>query len=110
MGVTTMTMEILLEPTSNKLCDSILQVGNPVKEILLNLNLPDHRSILTNLKMDMENFKKDDYTSFKDQEKYEHVSPKVTSTQDGKRSQDDDKRLCLADDLKEAQRSHTRQA
>ncbi|GJS20400.1 hypothetical protein Tco_0449032 [Tanacetum coccineum] len=27
----------------------------------------------------------------------------VTSTQDGKRSQDDDKRLYLADDLKEAQ-------
>ncbi|GKA47768.1 hypothetical protein Tco_0740726 [Tanacetum coccineum] len=32
--------------------------GNPVKEILLKLNLPDHRSILTNLevqvKMEME--------------------------------------------------------
>ncbi|GJS20401.1 hypothetical protein Tco_0449033 [Tanacetum coccineum] len=31
------------------------------------------------------------------------VFPMVTSTQDGKRSQDDDKRLYLADDLKEAQ-------
>ncbi|GKA99708.1 hypothetical protein Tco_0827702 [Tanacetum coccineum] len=43
------------------------------------------------------------YSSFevKDQVKYEHVSPKVTSTQVGKRSQDDDKRLCLVDDLKE---------
>ncbi|GKB53114.1 hypothetical protein Tco_0903867 [Tanacetum coccineum] len=30
--------------------DSILQAGNPVKEILLKLNLPDHRSILTDLK------------------------------------------------------------
>ncbi|GJR73305.1 hypothetical protein Tco_0085670 [Tanacetum coccineum] len=33
-------------------------VGNPVKEILLKLNLPDHRSILTDskeyIKMDME--------------------------------------------------------
>ncbi|GJZ30893.1 hypothetical protein Tco_0575940 [Tanacetum coccineum] len=38
--------------------------------------------------------------SFQDQEKYEHVGPKVTSTQDGKRLQDDDKRLYLADDLK----------
>nr|GEU46246.1 hypothetical protein [Tanacetum cinerariifolium] len=55
--VFTMTMEILPESTSNKLCN---------------------------------------------QEKYEHVGLKVTSTQDGKRSQDDDKRLCLADDLKEA--------
>ncbi|GKA35169.1 hypothetical protein Tco_0721660, partial [Tanacetum coccineum] len=38
--------------------DSILQAGNPVKEILLNLNLPDQRSILTDskihIKMDME--------------------------------------------------------
>ncbi|GJZ68538.1 hypothetical protein Tco_0631778 [Tanacetum coccineum] len=46
------------------------------------------------------NFKKDKYTSFQDQEKYVHVGLKVTSTQDGKRSQDDDKRLYLADDLK----------
>nr|GEY15641.1 xylulose kinase-1 [Tanacetum cinerariifolium] len=37
-------MEIPLEPTSNKLMvDSILQAGNPVKKILLKLNLPDHR-------------------------------------------------------------------
>ncbi|GKD13605.1 hypothetical protein Tco_1198012 [Tanacetum coccineum] len=82
-------MEILLEPTSNKLmvgdlCDSIriklvttgkkrwcdstriklvperfyTLAGNPVKEILLKLNLPDHRSILTDskeqIKMEME--------------------------------------------------------
>ncbi|GJR35159.1 hypothetical protein Tco_1210843 [Tanacetum coccineum] len=31
-------------------------------------------------------------------EKYEHVGPKVTSLQEGKRSQDDDKRLDLVDD------------
>ncbi|GJZ47100.1 hypothetical protein Tco_0600932 [Tanacetum coccineum] len=31
--------------------DSILQAGNPVKEILLKLNLPDHRSILTDSKV-----------------------------------------------------------
>ncbi|GKE66227.1 hypothetical protein Tco_1520388 [Tanacetum coccineum] len=38
--------------------DSILQAGNPVKEILLKLNLLDHRSILMNskiyVKMDVE--------------------------------------------------------
>ncbi|GJT62855.1 hypothetical protein Tco_1006388 [Tanacetum coccineum] len=49
-----MTMEILLEPTSNKL----FVAGNPVKEILLKLNLPDHRSILTDskeyIKMDLD--------------------------------------------------------
>ncbi|GJR86815.1 hypothetical protein Tco_0210826 [Tanacetum coccineum] len=42
----------------------------------------------------LKNFKKDDYTSFQDQEKYEHVGPKVISTQD------DDKRLYSVDDLK----------
>ncbi|GJR18368.1 hypothetical protein Tco_0966895 [Tanacetum coccineum] len=47
-----MKMEILLESTSNKLMvDSILQAGNPVKEILLKLNLPNHMSILTDLKV-----------------------------------------------------------
>nr|GEV35761.1 hypothetical protein [Tanacetum cinerariifolium] len=35
-----MKMEILLEPTSNK-----LMVGNPVKKILLTLNLSDHRKL-----------------------------------------------------------------
>ncbi|GJY87622.1 hypothetical protein Tco_0502250 [Tanacetum coccineum] len=39
-----MTMEILPEPTSNKLCGrSDAYAGNPVKEIPPNLNLPDHR-------------------------------------------------------------------
>ncbi|GJZ58283.1 hypothetical protein Tco_0613777, partial [Tanacetum coccineum] len=38
-------MEILLEPTSNKLMVERFYTlaGNPVKEILLKLNLPDHR-------------------------------------------------------------------
>ncbi|GJW86973.1 hypothetical protein Tco_0162313 [Tanacetum coccineum] len=76
--VFTMTMEILPEPTSNKLCSS--------DDVLK-----------------LKNFKKDGYRSFQNQDKYEHVGPKVTSTQDGKRSQDDDKRLCLADGLKEVQ-------
>ncbi|GKD27184.1 hypothetical protein Tco_1233398 [Tanacetum coccineum] len=56
----TMKMEILLEPTSNKLMvehaefdesdTHVLErlnisAGNPVKEILLKLNLPDHRNL-----------------------------------------------------------------
>nr|GEX19367.1 hypothetical protein [Tanacetum cinerariifolium] len=37
-------MEILLEPTSNKLYDrSDAYAGNPVNDIRLNLNMPDHR-------------------------------------------------------------------
>ncbi|GJY34435.1 hypothetical protein Tco_0418904 [Tanacetum coccineum] len=47
VSVFTMKMEILLEPTSNKL----MVAGNPVKKILLKLNLSDHRSILTDLKV-----------------------------------------------------------
>ncbi|GJR34605.1 hypothetical protein Tco_1210289 [Tanacetum coccineum] len=39
---------------------------------------------------------------FQDQEKYEHVGPQVTRPQDGERSQDDDQRLDLADDLMKA--------
>ncbi|GKE14811.1 hypothetical protein Tco_1422388 [Tanacetum coccineum] len=61
-----MKMEILLEPTSNKLMVEHVEfdesdthvlerlnpsVGNTVKEILLKLNLPDHRSILTDSKV-----------------------------------------------------------
>ncbi|GJV08401.1 hypothetical protein Tco_1346057 [Tanacetum coccineum] len=40
-GVFTMKMEILLEPTSNKL----MVAGNHVKKILLKLNLSDHRKL-----------------------------------------------------------------
>ncbi|GJY86851.1 hypothetical protein Tco_0500877 [Tanacetum coccineum] len=63
-----MKMEIVLEPTSNKLMvehaefdesDTYVlerfdtSAGNPVKEILLKFNLPDHRSILTDSKMEV---------------------------------------------------------
>ncbi|GJY98657.1 hypothetical protein Tco_0516087 [Tanacetum coccineum] len=102
--------------------------GNPVKEILLKLNLPDHRSILTDLKVTptkhgqmtnpysspyfiancfnagylnmevkLKNFNKDATLKlFKstNQERYEHVGPEVTSSQDG------EMRLCLVNDLK----------
>nr|GEW95319.1 hypothetical protein [Tanacetum cinerariifolium] len=47
------------------------------------------------------NIKKDGYTCFQRQEQDEHVGLEVTRSQEGKRSQDDDKRLCLVDDLKE---------
>ncbi|GJT70834.1 hypothetical protein Tco_1030120 [Tanacetum coccineum] len=87
--VFTMKMEILLEPTSNKLMvgkqgdSDVYTLEDPtlILEILsrrffLRLNLPDHR--------------------------YEHAGP-VVKAQDGERPQVDDQRLDLADDLKEAQ-------
>ncbi|GJV41820.1 hypothetical protein Tco_1420260 [Tanacetum coccineum] len=67
--------------------------GNPVKEILLKLNLPDHMSILMDLKgylkngVKLKNLKKDALLKlFKItyQERYEHVGPNVASSQDGK--------------------------
>ncbi|GJZ60639.1 hypothetical protein Tco_0616455 [Tanacetum coccineum] len=72
------TMEILPEPTSNKLC-----VTNRFTLI-----------VLSSLRRSGKENK---------QVRYEHAGPKVTSSQVGKRSQDDDKRFDLADDLKEAQ-------
>ncbi|GJS40376.1 hypothetical protein Tco_0565419 [Tanacetum coccineum] len=91
--VITMKMEILPVSTSN----STAVAGNPVKYTLLKLSLPDHRSILTNQRCHIQAFKT------KKQQTYEHVGPKVTSTQGGKRSQGDDKRLYSADDLKMTQ-------
>ncbi|GKA45277.1 hypothetical protein Tco_0738073 [Tanacetum coccineum] len=109
----TMKMEIQLELISNKLMVEhaeydeyntyVLErfnttAGNPIKEILLKLNLPNHKSILTDskeyIKMDMERRsvkvkelrERCIITAFKlsNQEWYEHVGPKVTSSQDGK--------------------------
>ncbi|GKA39461.1 hypothetical protein Tco_0732012 [Tanacetum coccineum] len=83
--------------------------GNPLKEILLKLNLPDHRYLKMEVKLKymfqdfrysdterlsrsdevlkLKNFKKDATLKlFKStyQERYEHVGPEVTSSQDGK--------------------------
>ncbi|GJX85095.1 hypothetical protein Tco_0335869, partial [Tanacetum coccineum] len=83
--------------------------GNPVKEILLKLNLPDHRklkdggevlksknfkevsiTLIPNVFLEvlkLKNFKKDATLKlFKsiNQERYKHVGPEVTSSQDGK--------------------------
>ncbi|GJT45026.1 putative ribonuclease H-like domain-containing protein [Tanacetum coccineum] len=65
--------------------DSILQAGNPVKEILLKLNLPDHR-ILKDGQEVKELQERCIIKAFKlsNQERYEHVGLKVTSSQDGK--------------------------
>ncbi|GJS80376.1 hypothetical protein Tco_0730257, partial [Tanacetum coccineum] len=113
----TMKMEILLEPTSNKLMVEhaeydesntyVLErfnttAGNPVKKILLKLNLSDHRlfkdgggdfrySDTTHLSRSVEvlklkNFKKDatlKLSKSTNQERYEHVGPEVASPQDG---------------------------
>ncbi|GJX54804.1 hypothetical protein Tco_0283173 [Tanacetum coccineum] len=61
----------------------------------------DNRRARIDKVLKLKNIKKDGYTRFQHQEQYEHVGPEVTRSQEGKRSQDDDKRLCLVDDLKE---------
>ncbi|GJY69632.1 hypothetical protein Tco_0472614 [Tanacetum coccineum] len=105
VSVFTMKMEILLEPTSNKL----MVAGNPVKKILLKLNLSDHRLFKdgggvkevqrsfrhsdterlsrSDEVLKLKNFKKDatlKLSKSTNQERYEHVGPEVASPQDGK--------------------------
>ncbi|GJR82344.1 hypothetical protein Tco_0153129 [Tanacetum coccineum] len=115
----TMKMEILLEPTSNKLCNItgstsyrvvclsrsdnrehaeydesntyVLErfntsAGNPVKKILLKLNLSDHR--LFKMVVECQSVKVKEFQERCNikafQEWYEHVGPEVASPQDGK--------------------------
>ncbi|GKB30549.1 hypothetical protein Tco_0869950 [Tanacetum coccineum] len=59
-----------------------------------------HTSSISDEVLKLKNIKKDVYTRFQRQEHYEHVGPEVTRSQEVKRSQDDEKRLCLVDDLK----------
>ncbi|GJW05765.1 hypothetical protein Tco_1568188 [Tanacetum coccineum] len=107
----TMKMEILLEPTSNKLMVERFYTSarNPVKEILLKLNLPDHRKLKdggevkefqrsfrhsdterlsrSDEVLKLKNFKKDatlKLSKSTNQEWYEHVGPEVTRSQDDK--------------------------
>nr|GEU85595.1 hypothetical protein [Tanacetum cinerariifolium] len=70
----------------------------------------DPRKVCCDEVLKLKKIKKDGYTRFQHQEQYEHVGLEVTRSQEGKRSQDDDKRLCLIDDLKKVQDSHTSQA
>ncbi|GJU40332.1 hypothetical protein Tco_1193289 [Tanacetum coccineum] len=82
--------------------------GNPVKEILLKLNLPDHSDEVLKLK----NFKKDaTLMLFKstNQERYEHVGPEVTRSHGGKiykMAKRDYAKLMIS----RCSRSHSRQA
>ncbi|GJW53264.1 hypothetical protein Tco_0097349 [Tanacetum coccineum] len=101
----TMKMEILLEPTSNKLMVErfYTSAGNPVNEILLKLNLPDHMILkdggedfrYTDIErisrsdevLKVKNFKKDatiKISKSTNQEWYEHVGLEVTRSQDDK--------------------------
>ncbi|GJU04005.1 hypothetical protein Tco_1114343 [Tanacetum coccineum] len=107
----TMKMEILLEPASNKLMVErfYTSAGNPIKEILLKLNLPDHRILKdggevkefqrsfhhsdteclsrSDEVLKLKNFKKDatlKLSKSTNQEWYEHVGPEVTRSQDDK--------------------------
>nr|GEU34633.1 hypothetical protein [Tanacetum cinerariifolium] len=70
--------------------------GNPVKEILLKLNLPDHSTKVKRTSRSKNN------QAFKIK-KGMSMSIQMSQEQDGETPQDDDQRFLLADDLKEAQ-------
>ncbi|GJY15570.1 hypothetical protein Tco_0385992 [Tanacetum coccineum] len=93
--VITMTMEILLEPASNKLLVGrslrirrILKDGSEDKEFQRSFCHSDtERLSRSDEVLKLKNFKKDATLKlFKstNQERYEHVGPEVTSSQDGK--------------------------
>ncbi|GKB06291.1 hypothetical protein Tco_0834524 [Tanacetum coccineum] len=92
--VITVKMEILLEPTSNKLMvdphgfEDSHKDGHGVKEFQRSFRHSDtERLSRSDEVLKLKNFKKDATLKlFKstNQERYEHVGPKVTSSQDGK--------------------------
>ncbi|GJS06033.1 zinc finger, CCHC-type containing protein [Tanacetum coccineum] len=107
-----MKMEILLEPTSNKLMVDPHGLEDSYKD---GVEVPDSSCYSRQVKihshmlipdrqidevLKLKTSRNMTIKAFKEQERYEHVGPKVTSSQDGKRSQVDDKRLFLVDDLK----------
>ncbi|GJR49586.1 ribonuclease H-like domain-containing protein, partial [Tanacetum coccineum] len=57
-------------------------------------------SARANIKQALGRTSRTKHSSFQDQERYEHDGPQDTRPQDDERSQDDDQRLDLADDLK----------
>ncbi|GJZ06296.1 hypothetical protein Tco_0540089 [Tanacetum coccineum] len=89
-------MEILLEPTSNKLLVGSYKDGDGV--IVFWLRQVHYRMLILELHIQRNHESLSMY-----QERYEHDGPLDTRPQDDKRSQDDDQRLDLADDLKKAQ-------
>ncbi|GJT78510.1 hypothetical protein Tco_1045235 [Tanacetum coccineum] len=125
--VFTMKMEILLEPTSNKLMvgklgDSdvhTLEDPTLILEILsrrffLRLNLPDHRSVLTGSGGSSKDGDGDTFIKVKGTSRTTNnqaftikkgmsMPVQMSPAQDGERQKVDDQRLDLADDLKEAQ-------
>ncbi|GJT69072.1 hypothetical protein Tco_1028358 [Tanacetum coccineum] len=73
---------------STNICKDIIKAQ---VHVLKDLRYSDTRCLPWSHKvLKLKNFKKDGYTSFQDEERYEHVGPKVTSSQEGKRSQDDE--------------------
>ncbi|GJW79572.1 hypothetical protein Tco_0143547 [Tanacetum coccineum] len=84
--VFTMTMEILPEPTSNKLCGRFPD-GNNIQSMTSQIHC--HMLILDQqISIQDKAFQR--RQSFQDKEMYEHIGQEVTSSQEGKRSQDDE--------------------
>ncbi|GJT89474.1 hypothetical protein Tco_1071191 [Tanacetum coccineum] len=93
-----MKMEILLESTSNNLLVGSHKVGDGDGDTLFEQRQVHYRMLILD-----QHIQRNHKSSSIYQEKYEHVGPQDTRPQDGKRSQDDDQRLDLADDLMKAQ-------
>ncbi|GKB19209.1 hypothetical protein Tco_0853132 [Tanacetum coccineum] len=89
--------ELTLEQTQQGVSDEALVSIKGVEELKRKVKIKDEKkeALLTLRQkpvLNLKNFKKDDYTSSQDKERYEHVDPEVTRSQEGKRLQDDEKR------------------
>ncbi|GJY59921.1 hypothetical protein Tco_0459813 [Tanacetum coccineum] len=79
-------------PTKTKLALEQTQQGVSNEVLNISTYSDDGNPTIANIKQalrQLKNIKKDGYKCFQDEERYEHVGPKVTSPQEGKRLQDD---------------------
>ncbi|GJR80073.1 hypothetical protein Tco_0150858 [Tanacetum coccineum] len=108
LQISDLTQDILIIPVDYFFNNDLayLQGGSTDRTYTNSLTMTKAAKYDLDKVLKLKNFKKDDYTSFQDQEKYEHVGPKAIRTQEGKISQDDDKRFYSDDDLKKL-KDHT---
>ncbi|GJU05795.1 hypothetical protein Tco_1122225 [Tanacetum coccineum] len=89
-GIVPTEMELVLEQTEQGTSHEVSNI-----RVIIKYHGEDGNPARANIKQAL--------GSFQDQERYEHVGPQDTRPQDGERSQDDDQRLYLADDLNKAE-------
>ncbi|GJZ52436.1 hypothetical protein Tco_0606951 [Tanacetum coccineum] len=92
MGIMLTKDELALEQSQHDASDDVLNI----RVMLHSIHSDDGNPISANIKQaprQLKNIKKYDYESFQDEERYEHVGPKVTRAQEGNLLQDDEEMM-----------------